>query len=248
MLHALRAVPAGAGGAAAAGGTGRRDGGGRGSCRWPAGSPRSAMPATASASITKRRAHRVLLRAVPIADRLVPQRRVARFHRRRRLSDLRPSGCRTAGRGAAEGWAAPLLLARARRGWWQMGPGGLAPIDPAAPVRHVSWYEADAFARWAGARLPDEAEWEVAARPPGTARRSPARSGNGPAAPTCPIRAPRRPPGAVGEYNGKFMIGQMVLRGGSLATPPGHARPTLPEFLPSREALAVFRPATGPRR
>ena len=128
---------------------------------------------------------------------------------------------------------------------------GLQPVDLAEPVCHISYYEADAFARWAGARLPTEAEWESAAAgldPDGgnqldeagpvrplprratACARCSATSGNGPAAPIFPIRASRRREGAVGEYNGKFMCAQMVLRGGCCATPRGHVRASYRNF------------------
>ncbi len=123
----------------------------------------------------------------------------------------------------ANGWDSPLYWQRRDDAWYQFGPGGLAPLVPDAPVRHVSWYEADAFARWSGARLPTEPEWEAAAglpafeavaRPVWQWTESAYR----------PYPGYRPAPGAIGEYNGKFMINQMVLRGGSLATPAGHAR------------------------
>ncbi|MEJ0018689.1 MAG: ergothioneine biosynthesis protein EgtB [Acetobacteraceae bacterium] len=129
----------------------------------------------------------------------------------------------------ANGWDAPLHWRQGEDGWWQMGPGGLVPLDPDAPVRHISWYEADAFARWSGARLPTEAEWEAAAEREDIAERTShvwqwTSSAYGPYPGYRPVA------GAVGEYNGKFMINQMVLRGASLATPPEHARRSYRNF------------------
>ncbi len=129
----------------------------------------------------------------------------------------------------AEGWHAPMHWHKRDDGWHIMGPGGLRPLDPDAPVRHISWYEADAFARWAGARLPTEAEFEAGTAAPdfeeitGVAWQWTV-SAYLPYPGFTPVE------GAIGEYNGKFMINQMVLRGGSLATPPGHARPTYRNF------------------
>ena len=154
------------------------------------------------------------------------QRRLAGVHRRWRLSHARRCGCRTAGPARRPTAGRPRCTgARHDGGWWQMGLRGLAPLDPDAPVRHVSWYEADAFARWAGARLPTEAEWEAASRRHDDRRTDRRMSGNGPCSAYSPYPGYRPAAGAVGEYNGKFMINQMVLRGGSLATPPGMRGP-----------------------
>jgi len=128
-----------------------------------------------------------------------------------------------------EGWQAPGHWQDCDGEWKQFTLGGLKPIDPAASVTHVSYYEADAFAHWTGKHLPTEAEWEVAARAGHLSgafgvvwqwRRSS----------YSPYPGFTACDGALGEYNGKFMINQMVLRGSSLATPDGHSRVTYRNF------------------
>jgi len=131
----------------------------------------------------------------------------------------------------AEGWTAPLYWREEAAGWSAMSLCGRRPVDPAAPVRHVSFYEADAFARWSGRRLPTEAEWEQAAR------RDPAAFSNlagevwqWTASAYAPYPGFRPTEGTAAEYNGKFMANQMVLRGGAFATPEGHAGPSYRNF------------------
>jgi ergothioneine biosynthesis protein EgtB len=126
-------------------------------------------------------------------------------------------------------WQAPGHWHNVDGEWQIMTLGGLQPIDPAAPVCHISYYEADAFARWRSKHLPTEMEWEVAAR------------GNGlndafgivwqwTRSAYSPYPGYRAIEGALGEYNGKFMVNQLVLRGSSLATPVGHSRITYRNF------------------
>ena len=150
-----------------------------------------------------------------------------------------------------EGWSAPLYWTKGQGGWRIFTLSGERPLDPAEPVCHLSHYEADAFARWAGARLPTEQEWELAAAAApadghladrGVFHPEPAsQPGLGQmigdlwewtASPYVAYPRYSPPAGAVGEYNGKFMSGQMVLRGGAAVTPAGHVRPTYRNFFP----------------
>jgi ergothioneine biosynthesis protein EgtB len=154
----------------------------------------------------------------------------------------------------ARGWQAPLYWERLDSRWRTFTLHGMAPIEPHAPVCHVSFFEADAYARWAGARLPTEAEWEVAAGAPREgnflesrmlhplALREPPATGELSQAygdtwewtrsDYAPYPGFRTAAGAVGEYNGKFMCGQYVLRGGSCVTPRSHIRATYRNFFP----------------
>ncbi|MFY7867297.1 ergothioneine biosynthesis protein EgtB [Roseateles sp.] len=139
----------------------------------------------------------------------------------------------------SQGWRHPLYwrpreAAHAGADEWQVfGLGGLQPLDRHAPVMHLSFYEAAAYAEWAGARLPTEAEWELAAAKFGAQLLElQDQAWQWTYSGYHPYPGYRPWPGAVGEYNGKFMVGQMVLRGGSLATPPGHARLSYRNFFP----------------
>ena len=147
----------------------------------------------------------------------------------------------------AEQWTAPLYWIEAGGAWHAFTLQGLHPLDPGAAVAHISYFEADAYARWAGARLPTEFEWEaVAARgreaaaidswsPAARAAGTSLRHGEvweWTSSSYAPYPGYRVARGALGEYNGKFMCGQYVLRGGSRATPPGHARITYRNFFP----------------
>jgi ergothioneine biosynthesis protein EgtB len=195
--------------------------------------------------------HRVLLHPHVLADRPVTNGEW--------LSFIEAGGYRDPLLWLADGWAwvqaeqveAPLYWSWAGDGWLRFGLDGICLVDPAAPVCHISYYEADAYARWAGARLPTEAEWEVAAEglDPNFGNQLDA------AGPVQPLSSDGRglrqmfgdvwewtgsaylpypgflpAAGAVGEYNGKFMCSQMVLRGGCCATPRGHARASYRNF------------------
>ena len=155
---------------------------------------------------------------------------------------------------------APLYWRKVDGKWMNHTLHGLVDIDPRTPACHLSFFEADAFARWAGARLPTEVEWEHAARQLRTNPRAPGRANLADRGAFHPLPAEdaacdepvqmfgdvwewtrssyapypgyRAPPGAVGEYNGKFMCNQYVLRGGSCATPAGHVRASYRNFFP----------------
>jgi len=201
--------------------------------------------------------HRVFLEPARIASRLATNGEYLAF-----IEDggyRRPELWLSAGWAAARerGWTAPLYWERGPDGWSEFSLAGQHPLDPHEPVCHVSYYEADAFARWAERRLPAEAEWEVAAAElpvEGTfvegARYHPSPA-PAPADPTDRptqlygdlwqwTRSPyvaypgyRPASGAIGEYNGKWMADQWVLRGASCATPSSHARLTYRNFFPS---------------
>jgi ergothioneine biosynthesis protein EgtB len=131
--------------------------------------------------------------------------------------------------GQTQNWEAPGYWRRDGDGWVQSTLGGLRSVDLDAPVSHVSYYEADAYARWAGRVLPTEFEWEVAARQ-GDLADADGLVWQWTRSAYLAYPGYRPLPGALGEYNGKFMSNQFVLRGSSVATPAGHARPTYRNF------------------
>lgn len=131
----------------------------------------------------------------------------------------------------AEGWRAPLYWRGEPGGWREFTLAGEHALQADAPVCHVSLYEADAFARWAGKRLPTEAEWEAASSDP-RLKQMFDEVWQWTASPYVAYPRYRPARGALGEYNGKFMSGQMVLRGSAAITPPGHSRPTYRNFYP----------------
>ena len=131
----------------------------------------------------------------------------------------------------AQGWQAPLYWQCEGGHWTTMGLAGRTPVAPASPVRHISFYEADAFARWAGRRLPGEAEWEHAVRcRPEAFANAFGEVWQWTASAYAPYPGFRPTEGTASEYNGKFMANQMVLRGSSFATPDGHARVSYRNF------------------
>ncbi len=196
--------------------------------------------------------HDALVHPFRLADRLVTNAEWLEF--------ITDGGYRNAAVWLADGWARvnheqwtnPLYWEQHDGAWLQMSLEGFHPIDPTAPVCHVSFYEADAFARWSGKRLPTEFEWEMAATglpevgntlATRAMRPAPVSSSSDgkprqmfgdvwewTASAYLPYPGYKPPHGAIGEYNSKFMVNQHVLRGASCATPEGHSRPTYRNF------------------
>jgi ergothioneine biosynthesis protein EgtB len=170
--------------------------------------------------------HAVWLEPYALAQRLVSNGDYLAF--------VQAGGYAEPGHWLAEGWDWRAAGARQHPLYWQPGErwqeftlGGLLELDLQRPVQHVSYYEADAYARWAQARLPTEAEWEHGA---GALAQAAGEVWQWTRSSYAPYPGFRAAPGAVGEYNGKFMVNQYVLRGGSAATPVGHVRPSYRNF------------------
>ncbi|MEM8666147.1 MAG: ergothioneine biosynthesis protein EgtB [Planctomycetota bacterium] len=204
--------------------------------------------------------HRVFLESFQLSDRLVTCGEYLRF-----IEDggyQRPEYWLSMGWQAVldNQWQAPLYWQREKDAWTEFTLAGRRPVDRLRPVTHISYFEADAFARWSGARLPTEAEWEVAAQSmpiegnfvdnllnrglaihPGAPGNSPDGVSTGSiygdvwqwtSSPYVAYPGYRPADGALGEYNGKFMCNQFVLRGGSVATSSNHIRSTYRNFFP----------------
>jgi len=211
--------------------------------RWPQPRGKAAAPGTLLAGIhtighaggsfcfdNEEPAHQVLLRPVRLSRRLVTNGEWLEF-----IADggyTTPTLWLSDGFAAveAQGWNAPGYWKEIDGAWFAMTLGGLRPVDPAQPVCHVSYYEADAFARWAGKHLPTEAEWEVAAGTDGALDDAFGIVWQWTRSAYSPYPGYRAAEGALGEYNGKFMVNQLVLRGSSLATLMGHSRATYRNF------------------
>ncbi len=191
--------------------------------------------------------HRVYMPAFRIASRMVTNGEWREFMEAdgyRRAELWLSEGWKTVNE---RGWDAPMYWMREGSEWLRFTLGGVRPVDEEAPVCHVSFYEADAFARWRGKRLPSEAEWETAAAAADVAGNlrdadllDPAPAAGREqwygdawewtASPYLPYPGFRPLEGSLGEYNGKFMCNQLVLRGGSCATPADHVRATYRNF------------------
>ncbi|RTZ48001.1 ergothioneine biosynthesis protein EgtB [Candidimonas sp. SYP-B2681] len=180
--------------------------------------------------------HEVLLRPYQLADRLVTCGEFAEF--------IEDGGYRRPSLWLSDGWAAVQSQGLQSPEYWieDEGPGasphwqvfglhGLQAMVPSAPVTNISFYEAAAYAEWAGARLPTEFEWENSATDM-RMRQMAGYAWQWTRSSYDPYPGFRPSAGAVGEYNGKFMVGQLVLRGSSYATPAGHTRPSYRNFFP----------------
>ena len=182
--------------------------------------------------------HRQFVESFAIASRLVSNREYLTFVEQGGYAD--PSFWLAAGWDwrCSNGITQPLYWERDGSGNWQeFTLHGMQQLDPNAAVLHLSYFEADAYARWAGARLPTEAEWELAARSVSGWRRDWfGVAWQWTSSSYSPYPGYAIPAGAVGEYNGKFMVNQYVLRGASGATPEGHARMSYRNFFPATAA------------